>query len=70
LSAVSSGKAMPLEEALKRLRNKYPGRVIDVSLRNEAKRLVYRFKVKSDAGIVRRVTMDAATGQFRGFLGF
>jgi uncharacterized membrane protein YkoI len=61
---------MSLEEAMKRLRKKYSGRVIDVALRKEGKRLVYRFKVKSDSGAVRKVTMDAATGELRGFLGY
>jgi hypothetical protein len=70
LSAVSSGRAMPLEQALKKLRDKHSGRVIDVALRKEGERYVYRFKVKSDAGIVRKVVMDAATGEFRGFFGF
>jgi hypothetical protein len=70
LSAVSSGRAMPLEAALKRLRTKYDGRLIDVALRKESGRLVYRFKVKSDSGFVRKVVMDAATGEFSGFFGF
>jgi hypothetical protein len=70
LNAVSDGRAMPLGEALKRLNSKYSGRVIDVALRKEGRRLVYRFKVKSDTGFVRKVVMDAATGEFRGFLGF
>ncbi len=69
-NAVAAGRAMPLEEALKRLRERYSGRVIDVDLRSEGKRLVYRFKVKSGGGVVRKVTMDAATGQIRGFFGY
>jgi uncharacterized membrane protein YkoI len=70
LSAVSAGRAMSLEQAMKRLRVQYAGRVIDVALRNDGKRLVYRFKLKSNDGVVRKVTMDAATGDIRGFLGF
>jgi uncharacterized membrane protein YkoI len=68
--AVSTGNAMPLKDALKRLREKQSGKVIDVALRKEGKRFVYSFKVKSESGSVRRVTMDAATGEIRGFLGF
>jgi uncharacterized membrane protein YkoI len=70
LSAVSTGRAMPLEDAIKRLRRTYSGRVIDVALRKDGNRLVYRFKVKTDSGFVRKVTMDAATGQIRGIFGF
>lgn len=70
MKAVSSGRAMSLEDAMKRLGGKYSGRVIDVSLGKEGKRLVYRFKVKSDQGVVRKVIMDAATGDIRGIFGF
>jgi Peptidase propeptide and YPEB domain len=69
-NAVANGKALSLEEALKRLRVKFSGRVIDVALRKEGSRLVYSFKVKTDAGYVRKVVMDAATGQVRGLFGF
>jgi Peptidase propeptide and YPEB domain len=69
-NAVANGKALSLEEALKRLRIKFSGRVIDVALRKEGSRLVYSFKVKTDAGYVRKVVMDAATGQVRGLFGF
>jgi Peptidase propeptide and YPEB domain len=67
---VEEGKALPLEEALKALGAHIPGRVIDVSLKSESQRLVYRFKVKSDDGSVRSVVMDAKTGKFRNIFGF
>lgn len=69
-AAVESGRAIPLEAALKKLRQRYPGRVISVNLGESGKRLVYWFKVKSDNGIVRKVVMDAKTGKIRGLLGF
>jgi hypothetical protein len=67
---VEEGKALPLEAVLKALGKRYPGRVIDVRLRNEALRLVYRIKVKSDDGSVRSVVMDAKTGKIRTIFGF
>ena len=68
--AVKSGNAMPLEEALKKLRARYPGKVISVNLGEQGSRLLYWFKVKSADGNVRRVVMDAKTGAIRGLFGF
>jgi hypothetical protein len=68
--AVTSGSAMPLEEALKKLRARYPGKVIAVSMGHAESRLCYWFKVKSGDGNVRKIVMDAKTGKFRGLFGF
>ena len=68
--AVSAGNAISLEDALKRLRKRYPGKVISVNLGESGGRLLYWFKVKSDSGTVRKVVMDAKTGKIRGLLGF
>ena len=68
--AVKSGNAMPLEEALKRLRVRYPGKVIAVSMGEAEARLCYWFKVKSGDGNVRKVVMDAKSGKIRGLFGF
>lgn len=68
--AVKSGNAMPLEQALKKLRARYPGKVIAVSMGHAESRLCYWFKVKSGDGNVRKVVMDAKTGKIRGLFGF
>jgi Peptidase propeptide and YPEB domain len=68
--AVSSGKAIALEQALKKLRARYPGKVISVNLGESGGRLLYWFKVKSSDGSVRKVVMDAKTGRLRGLFGF
>jgi uncharacterized membrane protein YkoI len=68
--AVKSGNAMSLEEALKKLRARYPGKVISVNLGEQGSRLLYWFKVKSADGNVRKVVMDAKTGAIRGLFGF
>ena len=67
---VKSGNAMPLEAALKKLRARFPGRVISVNLGEQGARLCYWFKVKSEDGNVRKVVMDAKTGAIRGLFGF
>ena len=67
---VKSGNALPLEEALKKLRARYPGKVISVNLGEQGARLCYWFKVKSEDGNVRKVVMDAKTGAIRGLFGF
>lgn len=68
--AVSSGEAISLQAALRKLRVRYPGKVISVNLGASDSRLVYWFKVKSSDGNVRRVVMDAKTGRIRGLFGF
>ena len=68
--AVSSGRAIALEQALKKLRARYPGKVISVNLGESGGRLLYWFKVKSGDGSVRKVVMDAKTGRIRGLFGF
>jgi Peptidase propeptide and YPEB domain len=68
--AVRSGNAMPLEDALKKLRARHPGKVIAVSMGVAESRLCYWFKVKSGDGNVRKVVMDAKTGAIRGLFGF
>ena len=68
--AVSDGKAISLETALKKLRVRYPGKVISVNLGEAGGRLLYWFKVKTSDGTVRKVVMDAKTGKIRGLFGF
>jgi hypothetical protein len=68
--AVSSGNAISLEDALKRLRARVPGKVISVNLGESGGRLLYWFKVKTSDGAVRKVIMDAKTGRIRGLFGF
>jgi uncharacterized membrane protein YkoI len=68
--AVKSGSAISLEEALKKLHTRYPGKVISVNLGESGNRLVYWFKVKSSDGNVRKVVMDAKTGRIRSLFGF
>ena len=43
--AVISGEAITLEDALKKLRLRFPGKVISVNLGNAGSQLVYWFKV-------------------------
>jgi uncharacterized membrane protein YkoI len=68
--AVSAGKAISLEDALKKLQKRHPGKVISVNLGESGGRLLYWFKVKSSGGGVRKVVMDAKTGRIRGLFGF
>jgi Peptidase propeptide and YPEB domain len=68
--AVNAGDAISLEEALRKLRLRYPGKVISVNLGDSGNRLMYWFKVKSSDGHVRKVVMDAKTGAIRGLFGF
>ena len=68
--AVSGGEALPLRDALAKLRKTHSGRVIDADLKTSNGRLIYRFKVVEDRGVVRTVEMDARTGKLRSLFGF
>jgi hypothetical protein len=68
--AVRAGKAMPLKDALARLRKRDAGRVIDAKLTRQGQRLVYVFKVVSATGAVSTLRMDAESGRIAGIFGF
>lgn len=68
--AVRAGLAMPLREAMEKLRKQKSGRIIDAELTTKGKRLVYVFTLVGDGGTVSKVTMDAKTGRLPGLFGF
>ena len=68
--AVERGDAIPLKDALSRLKAARDGRVIDAELRQKGSRLIYEFKMVDARGVVRKVEMDARTGRLRGLFGF
>ena len=67
--AVRKGKAISLSKALGILKKSEPGRVLEVKLVKRSSGYDYRFKVLAGNGKVKTVSMDAATGRLRGFLG-
>ncbi len=61
--AVASGEALPVTEVMKRLRAQVPGDVVATEYEYEFERWVYEFKVVDSRGHLRRVHLDAATGE-------
>lgn len=61
--AVERGEALPVTEVMKRLRAQVPGDVVATEYEFEFERWVYEFKVVDSRGHLRRVHLDAATGE-------
>ena len=61
--AVARGDAMPVTEVMKHLRAQVPGDVVATEYEFEFERWVYEFKVVDPRGRLRKVHLDAATGE-------
>ena len=61
--AVERGDALPVEEVLARLRAQVPGEIMAMEYEHEYGRWVYEFKLIDPAGRLRKVHLDAATGE-------
>ncbi|MFZ1813158.1 MAG: hypothetical protein WBO55_01635 [Rhizobiaceae bacterium] len=61
--AVRSGEVIPLQRALEIVSGENIGRVIDVSFRQSLFGRFYAFKLKTTAGRIRTLQMDARTGR-------
>lgn len=61
--AVARGEALPVTEVMKHLRAQVPGDVVATEYEFEFERWVYEFKVVDPQGHLRKVHLDAATGE-------
>ena len=61
--AVSSGQARPLDAILPKVRQRYPGRLLDAKLVRSGGKYRYVIKILDKKGKVRRVTVDARSGR-------
>ncbi len=61
--AVRSGQVRPLSQILGSVRGQVPGELLDAQLGTSGGRAVYQLRFLDAAGTVRRVTVDANTGQ-------
>ncbi|MCW9012310.1 MAG: PepSY domain-containing protein [Gammaproteobacteria bacterium] len=57
-----SGEILPLESILKRLRQTYPGKVLEVELEKEGGKIIYEIEILTKNGIVKEIYIDAKTG--------
>lgn len=60
---VERGEILPLAEALARLQDSHPGRLIEVEMEYSDGRLVYEVELVTEDGRLIEVDMDAATGE-------
>ena len=67
--AVGRGEILPLESVLAGVRGAYPGRVMDVDLRQRGDNWTYRIKILSPNDAIMNINVDARTGQIRSVKG-
>ena len=60
---LEAGEILPLEVILKNVRQKIPGKVLEVELEKEDKTIVYEVEILSNDGIIQQVYIDARTGK-------
>jgi uncharacterized membrane protein YkoI len=61
--AVSRGEALPLPEAMRYLQQVAPGKIVATHYEFEFERWVYEFKIVDPLGQLRKVHIDARTGE-------
>lgn len=59
--AVREGKAAPLRELLRIVKEKYPGDVVDVKLKRAGRNMTYRVRVLDRHGRILTLSVDAAS---------
>jgi len=63
LEAVQRGEALPLSEVLARVQPQIGGEIIGVSFDRRDERWVYQFRVVAVDGEIRRLLVDAKSGE-------
>jgi uncharacterized membrane protein YkoI len=58
-----SGKILPMEDILGRVRAAQPGQIVEVEFEREDGRYVYEVKVIDDADMVHKLELDAGSGE-------
>ena len=58
-----SGEILSLEVILKNVRQKFPGKVLEVELEKEDGQIVYEIEILNDNGVITEIYVDAKTGK-------
>lgn len=58
-----SGKILPMEDILTRVRNLQPGQVVEIELDQEKGAYVYEVKVIDDKDTIHKLELDAGNGE-------
>lgn len=64
------GQVIPLETALRVVRDRVRGRIIDITLAARGGRPQYRVKVRRDDGVIQTIRLDARSGRIIDLMGF
>ncbi|MDP7547975.1 MAG: hypothetical protein QGF20_11835 [Alphaproteobacteria bacterium] len=63
-AAVGAGEILPLQQILRRIGGRYPGRLLDAALaRNNQGRSIYRLKLLAPNNRVQQLVVDAQSGR-------
>lgn len=60
---LESGKIKPLDDILKIVKQKHPGKLLEVELEIEDKLIVYEVEILTGSGIVKEIYINAKTGK-------
>lgn len=61
---LNSGEIMSLDDILEIIRQTYPGKLLEVELEKENRKIVYEIEILGADGIVKEIYIDAKTGKF------
>ena len=60
---LDSGEILPLEVILKKVRQIFPGKVLEVELEKEDQQLAYEIEILGDNGVIKEIYINAKTGK-------
>jgi len=63
--AVKRGEVLPLPQVLDIVEQRLPGEVLEVELEHEHQQLIYEIKVLAESGRIRKIKIDARSGDVR-----
>ena len=60
----ASGAIVPLEQLANDAHQRHPGRLLEAELKRRDDRYIYEIEILDEAGVVRELFYDAASGRF------
>ncbi len=60
---LDSGEVLSLEVILKKVRQIFPGKVLEVELEKEDEQIVYEIEILGGDGVIKEIYIDAKTGK-------
>lgn len=60
---LDSGEILSLEVILRKVRQVFPGKILEVELEKEEQQIVYEIEILGDDGVIKEIYIDAKTGK-------